>query len=353
VRSVLVVVNDVFGQDLFELAAMEDQHPRNRRCRRDGVAERPAQRRDRRCGGARSGPQVVGTSNHKGSGLIEAPGPLAAGGAFGHHQRPDGLHCAIPAPALASLARQGGPGCALGVEGVGLARAVAFLAIRTVHLGHLHAGGHQIAAQAGAVAYRLVVSGTRVFVDESDGSVDEFSVTTGKCLWHLRYGSIQTAASGKVYGTINGTYESPGPLQVIDPATKSVLWSDNGDAFGMVMVAGTHLINIAGSTSGSFPVAGCGGPVCNPPWVFDLPDSYNVDFGSSAVGADHATLFVTWTSTDDHVGFLYKVNASTGKVGAIADLPSVSSSPARGGNVVWVLSHSTLYAFSADGTGTA
>jgi hypothetical protein len=70
--------------------------------------------------------------------------PARLGGAPCHQQCPDRFDVAVAVFGLAELAvGLGRPACFDGVEGVGLALAAPFLAVRAAHLDHLHAGPAQ------------------------------------------------------------------------------------------------------------------------------------------------------------------------------------------------------------------
>lgn len=80
--------------------------------------------------------------------LIERLDLGGFGRPLGHHQRPDGLHVAVPALGRPELAlRLRGPGRLDGVDLVGLTLPPAFLAVRAVHLHHRDTGPAQITRQ--------------------------------------------------------------------------------------------------------------------------------------------------------------------------------------------------------------
>ena len=69
-----------------------------------------------------AGPEVLGASEDKGSGLVDGGDPLTSGRALGDNEDPDRLDAAVAAPRDATgPPGLGGAGCADGVEGVGLA----------------------------------------------------------------------------------------------------------------------------------------------------------------------------------------------------------------------------------------
>ena len=99
------------------------------------------------------GPQVVGSGQDQGPGLVDRPGTFSCGAAPGDHQRADRLHGAVPAlRRAAGPAGLGGPGSADRVQRVGLALPAPVLAVRAVHLDDPDAGGCHVPGQARAVA---------------------------------------------------------------------------------------------------------------------------------------------------------------------------------------------------------
>ena len=100
-----------------------------------------------------AGMDVIGASDHKGSGLIDRPGSLASGGALRNHQGSDRLDAPVPSFWRAlGPAGQGGAGCAHRVERVGLALAATFGSVSAVHFDDPDVGGSHVAGGAGAVA---------------------------------------------------------------------------------------------------------------------------------------------------------------------------------------------------------
>ena len=127
-------------------------------CVLGGVARAGPQRRDGAGqGGGRvpgePGPQIVRAGQDQRTGLVDGLGPLVAGAALGHHERPDRLHRPV-----AALRRPGrpaglrGPRRADRVQRVGLAVAAAVLPVGPVHLDDPDPGRGHMPGQARAVA---------------------------------------------------------------------------------------------------------------------------------------------------------------------------------------------------------
>jgi hypothetical protein len=99
------------------------------------------------------GPQGIRTGDDQCPGVVDRLGPLMAGAAPGHHQRPDRLHRAVPA-----FGRPRGPAALRGprradrIQRIGLAVAAPVLPVRAVHLDDPDAGRNQVPCQARAVA---------------------------------------------------------------------------------------------------------------------------------------------------------------------------------------------------------
>jgi hypothetical protein len=99
--------------------------------------------------------QVIGPGHDQGPSLVDGLGPLGAGAALGHHQRPDRLDRPVAAfGRAAGPARLGSPGRADRIQRVGLALPAAVLAVRTVHLHDPDASRGDMTGQARAVAAR-------------------------------------------------------------------------------------------------------------------------------------------------------------------------------------------------------
>ncbi len=98
-------------------------------------------------------PQDLGGGDNEVAELVSGLGAGLDRAAAGHLQRPDRLR--RPVTGLRRprrIAVQGGQRGGDRVGGIGLAVPTAGLPVRPDHLGHLHAGGGQVAGQAGAVA---------------------------------------------------------------------------------------------------------------------------------------------------------------------------------------------------------
>ena len=127
-----------------------------------GIADRAARTGPQRCQvgdqgicgvAGEAGAQVVGTGEDQGPGLVDGLDPLAAGAAFGDHQRPDRLDGTVAAlRGAAGPARLRGPGGADRIERVGLARPAPVLAVGPVHLDDPDPGSGHVPGQPGTVA---------------------------------------------------------------------------------------------------------------------------------------------------------------------------------------------------------
>ena len=120
-----------------------------------GHITRPGgQRRDRGCQRGRGmpgepGPQLIRAGHEQRPGLIDRLGPLMAGAALGHHQRPDRLHRPVAAPRRPRRSPGlSGPGRADRIQRIGLALPGPVLPVRAIHLDHPHAGRRPVAGQA-------------------------------------------------------------------------------------------------------------------------------------------------------------------------------------------------------------
>ena len=122
------------------------------------------------------GPQLLGAGHDQRPGLVDRLGPLLAGAALGHHQRPDRLHRPVAAPRRPRRSPGlGGPGRADRIQRIGLALPVPVLPVRAIHLHHPHPGRDQIAGQPGPVAAGALDAGQSE-VPETAQPAEQFRV---------------------------------------------------------------------------------------------------------------------------------------------------------------------------------
>ena len=97
--------------------------------------------------------RVLRRGGHQAAELVDGPDPLLACAAPGDAQHPDGLHTAASCLGQSlGPPRQGGSSRFHRVDGIGLARPTALLAVRAVYLDDAHVVVVKVTGQAGAVA---------------------------------------------------------------------------------------------------------------------------------------------------------------------------------------------------------
>jgi outer membrane protein assembly factor BamB len=192
---------------------------------------------------------------------------------------------------------------------------------------------------------QVVADSTRVYIAGGSTDLAAFRLSDGAPLWSLPMKvPFESANIAVANGVVYGTPTSGGKVTAYNAATGRRLWTAPGGR-SIPVVAGGRVFTTSFSEVIAVNAAGCGRSTCPALWTRAIPDvlQWSLEIG----GADAQTLFAVYTAGS--TGRMVRLSAASGAVQWSAAIgEGVTGVPARGADVVWVLSYVHTWTAAGD-----